>query len=78
LDCERTHAQWQWECEEVIQVHSLNALLRLGFYLENNLSFPRHEDLWQRRQAERAQRKVGLQAIADADEVAPGRRRTRL
>ena len=74
LDCERTHARWQWACsnQRSLKIHSLNASLRIVFYLENNDSFPSHETLWPHLDAERAEHRLSMRDIVAEDEIAPG------
>ena len=61
LDAERVHARWQWLClqKRSLNIHSLNACLRLTHYLEHN-PFPRPDELEQHLEAEAREHKMGL------------------
>jgi hypothetical protein len=74
LDAERVHARWQWSCtlKRSLKMHSLNGCLRLTHFLEHNRSFPSSEELCCNLQAEQLEHKLGLEAIEEAGEVAPG------
>ena len=72
LDAERVHARWQWACTlcQVMKIMTLNATLRLQHYLENNQTFPLHEDLLPHLHAESMHHKLTLEAIS-AEQDAP-------
>ena len=74
LDAERVHARWQWVCsvKRGLRIHTLNAMLRLTHYLENNQSFPSDSEMLQHLLAERDSHKMNLQALEEAREVALG------
>ena len=74
LDAERIHARWQWACEQKrsLKLQSLNAMLRLSHYLENNQVFPTHEELLPNLTAETLEHKMALAALEDDGEVAMG------
>ena len=74
LDAERVHARWQWICSQTrgLQIHTLNATLRLVHYLEHNQSLPSHQDLLPHLEAETLEHKVPLEALAADEEVALG------
>ena len=76
LDCERTHAKWQWACAKAraMKLPKLNALLRMTAYVQGNLAFPSHEALEPHLQAERHWHRETLAELDEADEVAPGYR----
>ena len=76
LDCERTHAKWQWACTKAraMKMPKLNALLRVRHYDENNMNFPTHEALEPHLLAERQWHRETLRGLDEADEVAPGYR----
>ena len=65
LDAERIHARWQWICaaKRSLHIQSLNALLRMMFYLEHNQTFPSDEDLLPHLEAERAEHRLALGAV---------------
>jgi hypothetical protein len=65
LDAERIHARWQWSCssKRAQKLQTLNASLRLMHYLENNQSFPSHEELLPNLQAERLEHNLSLEAL---------------
>ena len=69
LDCERIHARWKRMCEvkKALQMHNLNASLRLIYYLENNLTFPSSEILMPHLLSEAAQQRLDMQALQDGD-----------
>ena len=54
-----------------MKIMTLNASLRLQHHLENNQTFPSHEDLLPHLHAERVQHKLALEAL-DAEEAALG------
>ena len=74
LHCERVHARWQWILEDKrsLKMHTLNASLRMQFYLENNAAWPTMENLLPHLQAEREQHRVEMAALRDDGEVALG------
>jgi hypothetical protein len=80
LDAERVHARWQWSCtmKRSLKMHSLNSCLRLTHYLEHNLSFPSSDELFLNLQAERIEHNLGLEALEEAGDVAPGWRHLKL
>ena len=76
LDAERVHSRWQWVCniKHSLKMQTLNACLRMQFFLENNQAFPPHEDLWPHLEAEREEHRLSLEAIVAEGEVALGYR----
>ena len=74
LDAERVHARWQWSCtlKRSLKMHSLNSCLRLTHFLEHNQSFPSSDELFPNLQAERVEHQLGLEALEEAGDVAPG------
>ena len=80
LDAERVHARWQWSCtlKRGLKMHSLNSCLRLTHYLEHNRDFPDNDELYPNIQAERIGHKLSLEALVEADDVAPGWRHLKL
>ena len=74
LDAERVHARWQWSCtlKRSLKMHSLNSCLRLTHYLEHNSGFPDSDDLFPYLQAEGKEHLLGLEALEEAGDVAPG------
>ena len=65
LDAERIHARWQWICvaKRSLRIPTLNALLRMMFYLEHNQTFPSDEDLLPHLEAERAEHRLALGVV---------------
>ena len=65
LDAERTHARWQWICsiKRRVKLMSLNAILKLRHFLENNQTFPQFQELLPHLQAEAQEQRVNLQAL---------------
>ena len=65
LDAERIHARWQWICgaKRSLRIQTLNALLRMMFYLEHNQTFPSDEDLLPHLEAERAEHRLAERAV---------------
>ncbi len=53
-------------------MHSLNSCLRLTHYLEHNRGFPDGDDLFPYLQAEVKEHSLGLEALEEAGDVAPG------
>ena len=76
LDAERAHARWQWLCgkKKALKLMTLNASLRLQHYIENNQSLPSFEDLLPHLQAERANHRMSMEALAADEDVALGSR----
>ena len=74
LDCERIHARWQWACtlKRSLKIFTLNGLLRIYHYLENNQAFPSDETLLPHLQAEAEQHRLSLEALEADGEVALG------
>lgn len=75
LDCERSHARWNWIClsKRSLRLPAMNAQLRLTAYLEaHHDEFPTHEELRPHLEMEAEAHRQAL-ANANADEqVAPG------
>ena len=74
LDAERVHARWQWilGLKHNMKLHSLNALLRLMHFQENNWSFPALQELVPHLQAEQEQHRLDMQALERDGDVALG------
>ena len=74
LNAERTNARWQWLCDKkkALKLMTLNANLRLQHYLENNQGLPSFGDLLPHLQAERANRRLSMEALVDDEDVAVG------
>ena len=74
LDAERVHARWQWLCDKkkALKLMTLNASLRLQHYIENSQGLPSFEDLLPHLQAERANRRVPMEALMADEDVAVG------
>ena len=71
IDAERVHARWQWISRRGVRtmLPTMNATLRLQFYMEHNQGFPSHEDLLPHLQAERLAHRVALESL---EEIALG------
>ena len=74
LDAERIHARWQWllGLKRNLKLHSLNAVLRISHYLENNIQFPAIGGLVPHLIAERENHRMDMQALEREGEVALG------
>ena len=74
LDTERIHARWQWYCAQRrnLRLPTLNALLRLQHYLEQQGELPSHELLLDPLLAEHAEHKAAVGAVAAEGQVAIG------
>ena len=72
LDAESIHARWQWACilKRAMQIMTLNSTLRLQHHLENNLTFPLHEDLLPHLHLARVHHRLALEAL-DSEEEKP-------
>ena len=77
LDAERIHARWQWASHQsrANTLQSLNATLRLRHSLENNQTFPSHEELLPNLKAEAQEHRISLSLLDD--DVAVGWRHLR-
>ena len=58
--------------ERAMNIVTLNATLRLQHYLENNQTFPLHEDLLPHLHAEIMQHKLTLEALDEEQDVPLG------
>jgi hypothetical protein len=74
LDAERIHSRWQWACilKRALKIQTLNASLRIMHYIENNQTFPTHQDLLPHLQAELLEHKLALDAQEAEHEIALG------
>ena len=79
LDCERLHARWQWQCakKRSLKMHSLNALLKVMHYQENNW-WPNDEELFPYLQTEKGTERASSSAAADEGVAPQWRSRPRL
>ena len=67
LDAERIHARWQWICraKHAQKIQSLNASLRIMHHVEQNQTFPTHEELLQHLHAEAKDHALSMDALED-------------